>query len=187
MLNPAKSNEAEMWESFLRGDRAAFASLYNSFAEMLYKYGFKITSNQSIIKDCVNEIFIDLWNQKGQLTDVLKPKNYILKAFRYKVLTAIKKEGQMVETDHLPEIPEYSIENQLILNEFQAEKINFLYASMEFLSTRQREVIHLKYFQNLTTKEIAELLDIKPQSVTNILFRGLTSLRKKMLEKIISP
>ena len=173
------SEDHKNWESFLEGDRVAFANLYKQHAEGLFKYGFKMTSNVELIRDSINELFIDLWNQRAQLSRVLKPKNYLIKAFRYKLLAGKKKETQFEKVYPINEEVTSSIETEWISNEEQLEQINILYRSIDVLPDRQREVIHLKYLQNLSTKEIAEILDINPQSVTNLLVSRLNQPKKK--------
>ena len=71
-----------------------------------------------------------------------------------------------------------SLEQRLILEELAAERLHQLHQTIQKLPSRQKEVIHLRYFQNLKTEEIAEVLNINYQSVSNLLYKGIKTLRQ---------
>jgi RNA polymerase sigma-70 factor (ECF subfamily) len=43
----------ELWLKFIAGDEGAFASLYNCYANKLFVFGCRFTSNEELVKDCV--------------------------------------------------------------------------------------------------------------------------------------
>lgn len=175
-----------IWKSFLEGDQKAFADLYKIYAEDLFMYGFKITAKESLIKDAIQELFIEIWNNREKIKGVNNHKAYLLKALKYKILRSLKREKRVDtlgddEMDDMEEI--VSFETLWILEEIQEERIEILHKQLKSLPERQREVLHLKYFQNLKSQQIADLLGINTQSVSNLLYRGISTLRKKILKK----
>lgn len=175
-----------IWKSFLEGDQKAFADLYKIYAEDLFMYGFKITSEEVLIKDAIQELFIEIWKNKDKLSKVEKPKAYLLKALHYKLLRSLKKESKIIPLN--PEVIEKvtataAFETTWILEEMKTERIEILRNHLNNLPERQRQILHLKYFQNLTSKQIGDLLNINTQSVSNLLYRGISTLRKNILKK----
>jgi RNA polymerase sigma factor (sigma-70 family) len=58
-----------------------------------------------------------------------------------------------------------------------------LKTKLEQLPERQREVIHLRYFQNLKNEEIADIINVNYQSVSNLLHRAVKNLKKQLIAK----
>jgi len=175
-----------IWKSFLEGDHKAFADLYKIYAEDLFMYGFKVTREESLIKDAIQELFIELWKNRTKLTNVETPKAYLLKALHYKLFRSLKKEQKITPLseeviENLTAITAF--ETTWILEEIKTERIETLRNQLDKLPERQRHVLHLKYFQNLSSKQIGDLLNINTQSVSNLLYRGINTLRKNILKK----
>ncbi len=168
-----------LWEQMLLGDIEAFEKIYQNNAHSLNAYGIKITTNTEIINDAIQDVFINLWQKRDQLPKVDNVKAYLLKCLRNRILRIL--DNRMAE--HNGEQPNQamveSFENYLIEEELAAENLQKLYLSIEKLPTRQKEVINLKYFQSLRTEEIAEVLNINYQSVSNLLYKGIKALKKQ--------
>ena len=65
-----------------------------------------------------------------------------------------------------------------IENESQQEQQSKISYFLKQLPDRQREILYLRFYQDLRVEEIAQLLQIKPQSVSNIIQRALLNLRQ---------
>jgi RNA polymerase sigma factor (sigma-70 family) len=174
-----QSNE-ELWNLMRKSSKVAFACLYKRHIEALYNFGKKITSDKEIIKDTIQELFTDFWSKRNTLSDVACVKIYIFKSFRYKLIRAIAK----VEKNQQP----YTLESFLIeipteeeaRDSLSLERKKILTEQLSNLPKRQREVIHLKYFHNLTNEEIAEVINVNYQSVSNILYRAIKKMKASL-------
>lgn len=174
-----------LWSKYRSGDKKAFKKLYEKHAESLLLYGYKINFNKPLVKDTLQELFIELWNTRHKKEDIKKVDLYLLKAFRNKLLRAIKKENltsaSIMSIDHLqlPDDFEQTLESIQFLQERN------LHEHLANLPQRQREVIHLKYFKGLKSSKISEVMNINYQSVSNLTFRALASLKNKIQKKHI--
>lgn len=169
------SSDSDLLASINKGDRTAFSRLYNRYAEVLFKYGFTLSDNEAIIKDHIQELFVHLWHNRTKLSNISSIKNYLFTAFRNNLLREIKSNRNNFVTKEEGVINSY--EADLIFLEQQENLSNLLKEGIKDLSERQREVLHLKYYQGLPTAEIANLLSIKTQSVSNIIYRSLSILK----------
>jgi len=171
--------EPNLWQKMLGGDKEAFEQIYQNNARLLTTYGKKITPNREIINDAIQDVFINLWQKKDQLPKVDNVKAYLLKSLRNRILRIL--ESRMTEHDEAQpnQAMVESFESYLIQEELASENLQRLYLSIEKLPTRQKEVINLKYFQNLNTEEIAEVLNINYQSVSNLLYKSIKTLKKQ--------
>lgn len=94
------------------------------------------------------------------------------------------------KTSHLDDLVEqmafslnFTVEDQLIANEETAHKVRQLNQMLNSLNAGQREALYLRYHQGLSVDEIAEILDINNQSVSNLLHRSLRQLRRDWTDK----
>jgi RNA polymerase sigma factor (sigma-70 family) len=78
-------------------------------------------------------------------------------------------------------ISEFSIETELILQEDQKQKVLRLNTLINALSARQREVIHLRFFDELDHDQIADMMGLNRQSVYNLLHETIRRLRNMWL------
>lgn len=179
---PSKKSDTELWGLLRNGNKSAFSILYKRHIQSLLYFGLKLTNDQELIKDTLQELFIDFWNKRATLPEVEHIKVYLIKAFRYKLLRAISQANktQIYELEDL--IKEMS-PSEIAENELSLERKQKLKKKLEQLPERQREVIHLRYFQNLKNEEIAGIINVNYQSVSNLLYRALKNLKKQLNDK----
>lgn len=72
----------EKWLQLKGGDGDALKFLFDRYANDLYNYGTKFTQDTDLVKECVQEIFVTVWNRRGFLGEPVNVKNYLLKSYR---------------------------------------------------------------------------------------------------------
>jgi len=167
--NSTINSQEQLWNSFINGDMASFQTIYNSNYQMLYNFGKRYLSS-SEIEDCIHDTFLNILNYKNQNTEVKNVKAYLFKSFRnqiFKVKKNSKLEFNLIEGTIPYEEDDHS--KEIILKDLKK--------LIEKLSPREREIVYLKYFQNFNNFEISETLDIKYQTVRNILAGAIKKLR----------
>src|ERR1044072_3661749 len=85
----SREGEAATWQQFLEGSREAFATLYASFAPLLYNYGCKQCADPRLVEDCLQDVFEYLLQHRTHLSEVTNVKAYLLKAYRRALLRKI--------------------------------------------------------------------------------------------------
>lgn len=176
-------DDNKIWDSFLKGNEQAFNLIFKKFYEELFYYGVKITGNRDLVQDEIQQLFIKLWERKQKLPEVHSVKAYLLKAFRRQIIDSLKKQqkrqviplNKSIENNHY----EFSMENSLINKQVSEERRKALQQAIEQLNPHQREILYLKFYNNLSYQEIAEVLAISYQTVRNYMSKALKLLRKK--------
>ncbi len=170
-----------IWDRFKAGDLEAFSYIYDTYFDKLYYYGFKIIGNEEECKDCLSEFFLYLWEHRSNLKSLTTIKYYLIKSFRRFAIRFINKQTQnhVKELAYSREIANITFSPEEIISQQESKilkqkKVDKL---INKLSNRQKEIIILRYFEELSIKEIASILDIKEQSVVNHLQRIFNSLR----------
>lgn len=176
-----------LWNNLKAGDEKAFSTLFEKYYSDLVRYGNSLCLYDDRVQDCVQDVFTDIWVYRESLSHNVIIKAYLLSSVRKRIARLyqrdpfFKKERNIETTEFLFD---FSIEQQLIDDEITAEKVSQLNMLINNLPSRQKEAMYLRYHQQLSVDQIAEIMSVNYQSASNILFRGIQNLRKDWKENI---
>jgi RNA polymerase sigma-70 factor (ECF subfamily) len=181
------SSDITLWNQFLQHDEQAFGALFSRHYEALIQFGSKICRDDFLLEDAIQELFAELWQQKKQQT-VISVKAYLLKALKYKLLRKMQKQNKFVWQEDIHTYGfEWSYENSLILREETAEQKRLLESALAQLTDRQKEIIYLRFFQNMSYEEVSDILQINYQAARNLLYQSIKKLRQGFPMWITAP
>lgn len=171
----------EVWLCFKQGDDAAYEKLLTLYYPALLNYGSRFYKDKEFVKDCIQDVFLDVWRKRASLSDVLEPKSYLLVALRRRLMREKSKirwftEAMPLDDNYEFEV-QFAIETYLINREIQHEDLKKLHKSLERLTKRQREAIYLRFFQELEYHEIAQIMNITQHSAVNLVYEALKYIR----------
>lgn len=178
------SPQDELWTSFRLGSRDAFAVIYQEHVDDLYHYGVHFCGDGEQVRDCLQELFHDLWQTRDHLADQIQNiRYYLLSSLRRRLLRALEKDRRhRAQTSEIPFdfelIPPR--EHFIIQDEKQQEQLQQLHAALSALPRRQREAIYLRFFHDLSYQEVADLMSMKVDSVYNIISKAIGVLKKML-------
>lgn len=172
-----------LWKSLKEGDLNAFSILFKKFYPLLHNYGLKISRNEELTEDTLQDFFVYIYEHKENLSDLNTIAPYLFASFRRFIIKKINKikkytvvrslDCTIVDINFTPEELLTHQESITFRNKNLAQLINKL-------PKRQKEVIYLKFHCNLKPTEIAETMDINYQSVTNTLHKAIKNLREEI-------
>lgn len=170
-----------IWGKFQSGNKEAFAFLYNNYINSLYRYGTKICSDEGLVKDAIQEVFIDLYTKrKGNNSNPKNLKFYLILALKRNLIRKIKKNRKLPSVFSSKELlfePEYCIEKKIIDDERNSQIHDVLVNSIKKLPKKQKEAVYLRFNESLEYEEIAEVLNISAESVRKQVYRAIKTLR----------
>ncbi|SDK72403.1 RNA polymerase sigma factor, sigma-70 family [Catalinimonas alkaloidigena] len=173
-----------LWRQFKDGNHQAFATIFHTHYRALFQYGVKIVPDENLVKDCIQELFTDLWEKRRRLGDCPSILFYLLKSLRRRIVRVAAAQQRRNRQDaHLYEHAFHlmlSDEERMFAQETYDLLESQLQKALEGLSPRQKEVIYLRYYNNLSFREVAEVLELNYQSVRNYAHSALTVLRKRL-------
>jgi RNA polymerase sigma-70 factor (ECF subfamily) len=175
-----KWTDADLFKHFKKGDERAFEDLYRKYFKSLSHYGFRICQDKDLIENAIQDLFIDLWRRRAFLGEVENVKFYLIKSVRNQLIRNSQKdilENSEDVNDFLDYLGSLSVEQTIIQQESDELRNNKIKDAISKLSTRQKEVIHLRYFQNLSLDEISSLIMLPKQVVKNLLSKSYAVLR----------
>lgn len=172
-------NEYLVWKDFKSGDLAAYSLIYRKYFFILYNYGLKFCSDKELVKDCIQDLFVKIWNNRENLNDTTSVKYYLFTSLKNKLIDALKSSNQRLKTNddvmNLDVVDNEDSEPELLY--LQKERV---FRAMNKLSRHQQKVLEMKFYRNQSNQEIAQELGITIQSVYNSVFKTLRSLRKQL-------
>ena len=80
----------EVWSRFRSGDQDAFSEIYQEFIDALFAYGCKMTHDRELVKDCIQDIFIDLQRLNPNLNHPEFIEFYLFKSLRNAIIHRFK-------------------------------------------------------------------------------------------------
>ncbi len=176
--------ETKHWENLKAGNREALEALYNYHVDRLYAYGMMLCQDEGKVKDCIQDLFLAFWNNRARLTVPTSGKAYLMVSLRRRLFDKGPKSNLAttpIEDTNLSEGLIEDPEKQWLVEEEHVYQQEKLAAAMAKISDRQREILHMKYFQEMDYEQIAEVMDLNYQSARNLVNRALTAMRKAML------
>jgi RNA polymerase sigma factor (sigma-70 family) len=191
MKKTAVQTETDWLRRLQQNDEQALTAIMHHYYADLYSYGARFTTDDGMVRDCIQEVFISLWQRRENVTTILSPKYYLLRAVKNKVLKSLHKnktraDGMYLQGDEYDFVLEFSVEKFIIDKQVSDEKAAALRRTLERLSKRQQEVIYLKFYQHLDHAQIAELMNISRQSVYNLIHESIQKLRNLWLVEFVN-
>ncbi len=175
------NNDQQLWRALKAGEKQALATIYQQEVDALFRYGCQITTDQGLVEDSIQDLFIELWKNRATLGDTDAIRQYLLVALRRKIIRQLKQGVNRAER-HLKVLDTTAhaaaADEHLIGAEETERQQKTVSKALGLLSERQREILYLRYFEELDYQHIATVLGINYQSVRNTASAGMKALRK---------
>lgn len=180
-----EESDIDLWERFRQGNQQALSSLFLRYYDKLIRYGLRLYADEDVVKDCIQELFLKLWHRRQTLGDVRELTPYLYKSLRRGLVDALREGPSRFRlwqsNDETRLGVSFSHEEFLISQQIDDDQRQQLTTALNRLTKRQREAIHLRYFEGLEPAQIAQIMELSDQSVYNLLYRSVQTLREHFL------
>lgn len=180
MNNLHTYTDEALWNKFLEGDEKAYSLIYKRYAPKVYAFGMRFTTDSELVKDCMHDVFVKIYQNRKNLSTAENIKLYLFMAMKSRLFNVFRKDvGDLYYNDTIEPIfsPNYTIEQEIIFREEQQYKRDKMKQMLNSLSPRQKEAIYYRYIENLSFEEIEEIMKINYQSIHNLIQRSIKKLR----------
>lgn len=188
---PVAPISLDIWQRLKASDSLALGELYDAYVQVLFKFGRRVCADDELILDAIHDLFEDLWLYRATLS-VVEPSNiqfYLFKALKTKLLKLLAKQNRHIE---LSETENYdhqyveSVDFKMVALEQETQLKTQLTQQISSLPKRQQEALLLRFYDNLSYDEIADLMAVSRHSVYNLVFKALTQLRENLALEILT-
>ena len=183
IVEKVKISDKDLLSGVRDGDQTAYSKLYSRYAGELLSYGKFLISNNDVIEDAVHDVFINIWSSRQNQIEINNIKSYLFISVRRAIFAKVKKNSKREFDAEILESrlgSQPSTEDSIINNELEEERILLIRNLINKLSDRQREIIFLRYFQNLNYDEISLLLEIDKKYAYNLTSKAFTYIKENL-------
>lgn len=179
-----KINEADVWHEFKCGSQGAYSHIYQENVQALYDYGMYVRADNELIKDCIQELFIHIWQRRNNLGDVKNIRTYLMAGLRRRIIDQSNANKSTISftLEKLKGVSIFALshENNLIDGEASIQRENDLLYAIEKLPPRQKEVVYLTFYKKFHHDKIAEIMSINVASVYTLTWKAIKALKKQL-------
>ncbi len=163
-----------------KGDIDSFGTIYEIFAERIYRYIYLKVSNKEIAEDLTQQVFIKAWEAIGDF----KFKNNPFSSWLYSIAR------NSVTDFYRKKKPDFSLDEEIKIDLFDEkdlneelinkEEVDNILKKIYQLPSDQKELLILRFVEDLSYEEIAKIMNKTPLNLRVIQHRALNRLKKEM-------
>ena len=171
-----------LWKKLRDGNLESLGAIYDLYIDELFTYGLQFCGDKSIVMDCIHDLFINLYKYRKNLSQTDRVDFYLMRSLKNILLKRIKilsKESACEDQDNIPNL-EKSVEDDIIASEWELQRSQKLNKALKVLSNKQRRGLLLRFTENNSYEEIAELMNISVSSSRTMIYRAIKTLRNQM-------
>lgn len=154
----------------ITGDDDAFLQLMQIHRDVLYKTAFIYLKNEHDVLEALQEVTFRAYTKRHQVKEPSFFQTWLVRILLNYCMDTLKKQGNLFSLNEDVEKEQHSSNQDLML-------------ALRELPSAQRELIHLKYFNDLKVSEIARRLQIPEGTVKSRLHHTLKKIRVFMGER----
>lgn len=176
------------WKLLIEGEKQGLYACFSLFYDDLYRFGMSLYKNPELIKESIQNLFIELWKIREKLSEVENIQQYVLTIYKriiYKTNQKYAYQEGLVALDSVDVAEQFisvsSYEAILIASQEDEHLKNRLQHALSSLSPRQKEIIQMRYFDCMSFKEISHKTLLTERTVYNTLHNAVNILRETLL------
>jgi RNA polymerase sigma-70 factor (ECF subfamily) len=155
--------------------------MYKAYYQFLFSIGFRICADKDLTKDCIHDMFLEIWHNRENLPQVQHVGFYLKTYLRRKIskeVPRLKNIRQAGTSDSEINDIQYSYEDILIALQSQDEMKEKVKVAIQKLTKSQLEVIRMKFFDDKSYLEIATYKATTARTIYNQVYQALKTLRQ---------
>jgi RNA polymerase sigma-70 factor (ECF subfamily) len=173
---PPEPSEKDLTHRAQAGEAEAFGALYDRYAERIFRFLRRRTTDQALAEDLTSEVFLRAWDHLDGFDPNRAPFGaWLFRIARNLAIDLSRKRGPDTSIETLsPEPAELSPGPEMAA----AARLDSLrlYEALADLTPPQQEVLSLRYIEGLSTAEVAAALGKRAGAVRALQMRGLRAL-----------
>ncbi len=182
------NDSAYLLQQLKLGSQTAFDALFRMLHPTLCLFAKRLVGGlpKGQAEEIVQDAFLKLWQRRADFSELSAVKGFLYIATRNACLNSIEKESvrHRKHAQYVYTIDE--VEDTVVEEMIYAEVLRKVAQAIETLPEQCRRIINMAYEEGLTSKEIAQVLNITVSTVNNQKSRGISLLRKRLSNEALS-
>jgi len=165
------------------GDRQAFAELYDTHVDAVYRYVLYRVREPSDAEDLTSDVFTRAfanihryrWQGKSFLAWLYTIARNAVTDRRRRTRPTVDLDNAYTVAEDGPTAHEHAV---------RGEQVEALRGAVKFLTTEQQEVLALRFIENMSSRQVAKVLGKNEGAIRALQFRALGRLRKMLTAEV---
>jgi RNA polymerase sigma-70 factor (family 1) len=168
--------------AFNEGNNSAFQHIFDTYHRLLFTSSFQIVKDKEQAEDIVSETFTKLWQRHTLFQTEAHLRAFLLVTTRNASLNYIRHiQRKTASQNELSYLQKDKDDQDVITDMIEGELLKRIYPLIETLPNKCKAIFKLIYFEDASTDEVAEKLNISARNVLNQKQRAIQLLKKKLL------
>lgn len=177
----ATEEENELFLQIALGDELAFRKLFHLYAPLFSRIIQRITKNEAIVADLLQDVFLKIWLKRDCLDTVVQPRRWAIQIVYHQSFNWLKHQRvQLVHRQNQMNQQGQTAKNGVEEFVYHLETTRLLQTVIADLPPQAQRVYRLNREQGLRISEIAQELKLSTQTVKNTLGRAMSIIRQKL-------
>lgn len=176
-------SDSQLLDLLRKSNHGAFTEIYLRNWSAMYLYARKLTNDEAMSEDVVQEVMLYIWNKREELPIAIAILPYMYTSIRHNALRKIER-GKYFDK-YLNSLQDYMVQNQTNPDEaIHAKELSkSIQKAIDQLPRKMKLIFELSRVEHLSQKSIAEKLNISERTVKNQITTALKILRLKINHK----
>ncbi len=180
-MNVEITDYVNIFEKFKDGDDEAFSFFYCYYINDLYSYGISLGGEKEVVKDTIQDVFLNIYFGKKDFSSIDHLKYFLLKSLKNGLYNIYKSKAVSSVANLSEGSLNFSITttvlDQIIDEEERVIIKQRVDGLLSKLTSRQKEAVYLRFIQELEYDEVSEILNITEHAARKLISRSLKRLR----------
>jgi len=179
-MSAIKKDLTELWNDVCSGSHQSYAQLHYELYPSLFAYLSRLVHDEEIANDLLQDMFVKLWMKRDRIGSIMNVKAYFFTSARSVALDFIKRSKKLdKKLDELTFLDvQISVEEVITERETNLQLKHTISSALDKLPVRQREILYLRFYEDMDYNQIVSITGIKYQSVINNIYRAVQTLRE---------
>jgi len=166
-------------------DHEAYGQFYDLYIDKIYRFIFFKVNSAEDAKDLTSEVFLRTWQYIKEDKKIKNLNAFVYMVARNCVIDFYRSRSRKEENEEFVSESHFNIADKQLIAEQLGEdlEISEVLKALNELKDEYREVIILHYLNELSAKEIAQILEKTPGAVRVLVFRALKALKEAINKK----
>jgi RNA polymerase sigma-70 factor (ECF subfamily) len=167
--SPLSISDQVLIEAIVDGEQDAMRVLFARHSQSIYRFVLRLTGNETMAEDIVNEVFLDVWRRADRFEAKSQVSTWLLAIARHKALSALKRRSEaQLDEGAVSSVADPTDDPETILDRNTRNAI--VKRCLTQLPAAQREVIDLVYYHHKSVAEVASFVGVPASTVKTRMF-----------------
>ena len=181
-----EATDEQLFARVNQGSEQAFELVYEKYHKLLYVLAYRYLMDKDRAEDAVQNVFVKLWEYRERLDIGISLRNFLFTMTKNHVLNVIRDENTALEKQYELAQCASEYDDDLVEKLEKRERMALFYEAVDKLPPQKKAICRMKVEEELSTKEIAERMNLSVNTVKTHYAEALKAIRRLLAEKLMN-